>query len=205
MESEIDLRTRQREERRERILDAARTLFIKQGYSGATIKEIAHLAAVSPPTVHKYYGTKQQLLLDLISAKLGEGAVPFEELGNGTSPIALVSSILEEIIEKSLKKIDRKTWTYAFTTFGNGAKDGVRQDFRSRLSTHYDVLDDVLDTLKTSGKLNAGIDIKVARRLLEMFNGSLFESLLWNEIDMTEYQRQNRQGVKFLLEMHAAN
>ncbi|MGI9482431.1 MAG: hypothetical protein ACR2OR_08745, partial [Hyphomicrobiales bacterium] len=158
------------------------------------------------PTVHKYYGTKQQLLLDLVSASLGEMPRPSDcQNGGQVSPVNLVSTILERIIEKSLKKIDRSTWTYTFTTFGNGAKRGVRQDFRSRLSTHYDVLDDVWSDLKVAGKLNAGIDVKVARKLLETLNEALFESLLWDEIDMTEYQRQNRQGVKFLLEMHAVN
>jgi AcrR family transcriptional regulator len=46
---------------REAILDAARRLFSKRGYDGATIRGIAADAGVDPALVHHYYGNKERL------------------------------------------------------------------------------------------------------------------------------------------------
>jgi AcrR family transcriptional regulator len=48
---------------REAILDAARQVFARQGYQGATIRGVAELAGVDPALVHHYFGTKQGLFV----------------------------------------------------------------------------------------------------------------------------------------------
>ncbi|MDP9524599.1 TetR/AcrR family transcriptional regulator, partial [Pseudomonas putida] len=60
------LRERQMEMRRQAIADAAIELFRDQGYAETTIEQIAKLAGVSSPTVFKYYGSKQEILLGLL-------------------------------------------------------------------------------------------------------------------------------------------
>src|SRR5690606_25799363 len=59
------LRERQKEERREAILDAAVTLFDQLGYSATTVEQIAARAGVSAPTVFNYFGSKQDILYAL--------------------------------------------------------------------------------------------------------------------------------------------
>ncbi len=46
---------------REAILAAARAQVAERGYDGATIRGIAHLAAVDPALVHHFYGSKERL------------------------------------------------------------------------------------------------------------------------------------------------
>lgn len=60
------LRERQKEVRRKAITDAALELFSRQGFHGTTIEQIAGLAGVSVPTVFNYFGSKQQILLDIL-------------------------------------------------------------------------------------------------------------------------------------------
>lgn len=60
------LRDRQKEDRRNRIVAAAKTLFKENGYAGTTIESIAEKAGVSGVTVHNYYGTKSGVLLELV-------------------------------------------------------------------------------------------------------------------------------------------
>src|SRR5690606_17918712 len=55
------LRERQKEERREAILDAAVALFDQLGYSATTVEQIAARAGVSAPTVFNYFGSKQDM------------------------------------------------------------------------------------------------------------------------------------------------
>ncbi|KAF4407446.1 TetR/AcrR family transcriptional regulator [Streptomyces lycii] len=46
---------------RERILEAARTVFAERGYDKASIRAIAGRAGVDPALVHHYFGTKEQI------------------------------------------------------------------------------------------------------------------------------------------------
>ena len=61
------LRARQKEDRRSRIIAAAKGLIAKQGLENITIEGIADLAGVSSVTVHNYYGTKSGILLALVA------------------------------------------------------------------------------------------------------------------------------------------
>ena len=47
---------------RQKVLDAARDLFLRRGYFGATIEAIAQRARVSPQTVYNVVGGKAKLL-----------------------------------------------------------------------------------------------------------------------------------------------
>lgn len=60
------LRARQKEDRRKRIIAAAKTLFQTRGYDKTKIEHIAEAAGVSGVTVHNYYGTKAGVLLGLV-------------------------------------------------------------------------------------------------------------------------------------------
>lgn len=57
------LRAEQAAASRRAILDAARTLFLSQGYGATTIEQVAQRAGVSKPTVFTAVGNKQTLLM----------------------------------------------------------------------------------------------------------------------------------------------
>jgi AcrR family transcriptional regulator len=46
---------------RQEIVDAARDIFARSGYRGATVRGIADAAGVDPALVHHYFGTKEKL------------------------------------------------------------------------------------------------------------------------------------------------
>lgn len=52
------------------ILDAARTLFLRQGYDGTSMDEVASLAAVSKQTVYKHFADKQGLFSAIITGDI---------------------------------------------------------------------------------------------------------------------------------------
>src|SRR6266540_3302407 len=55
-------RARQKESVREEILDAARTLFVKEGYEHASIRKIADKIEYSPGTIYLYFRDKAEIL-----------------------------------------------------------------------------------------------------------------------------------------------
>jgi AcrR family transcriptional regulator len=55
-------RARQRENIREEILDAARTLFVKDGYEHVSIRKIAEKIEYAPGTIYLYFRDKAEIL-----------------------------------------------------------------------------------------------------------------------------------------------
>jgi AcrR family transcriptional regulator len=58
----MDLVSKQRAERRQRILDVARRLIAERGYEGVTMRELADESLVSVPTLYNLFGGKSELL-----------------------------------------------------------------------------------------------------------------------------------------------
>ncbi|MEO6207410.1 MAG: helix-turn-helix domain-containing protein [Candidatus Limnocylindrales bacterium] len=58
---------------RERVLAAARALFIDRGYVGTTIDAIAEQADVSPETIYSTFGSKRALLAELVDVTIAGG------------------------------------------------------------------------------------------------------------------------------------
>src|SRR5262245_4522181 len=52
----------QKNERRERIVRAARKLIAEQGYEGLSMRELARAAGLSVPTLYNLIGSKHQIL-----------------------------------------------------------------------------------------------------------------------------------------------
>jgi AcrR family transcriptional regulator len=59
-------RVRERQERRDQIIGAARGLFWKQGFSRTTMPEIADAAELAPGTLYLYFPSKDALYIELL-------------------------------------------------------------------------------------------------------------------------------------------
>jgi AcrR family transcriptional regulator len=55
------------EAKKELILDAAKTVFGKLGYSKATLDDIAHTIGLKKPTLYYYYKSKEVLFIEAFS------------------------------------------------------------------------------------------------------------------------------------------
>jgi AcrR family transcriptional regulator len=77
---EPSLRERNKTERRRRVLEAARAVFLEHGYEDATTREIAARAGVAVGTVFVYARDKRDLLMTIVNDDLE--AVTEESLAN---------------------------------------------------------------------------------------------------------------------------
>lgn len=53
------------------IVDAARTVFLREGYGGTSMDQIAALAAVSKQTVYKHFADKRRLFTAVVTGDIG--------------------------------------------------------------------------------------------------------------------------------------
>src|ERR687892_1971664 len=58
--------------KRRAILEAATTVFLRKGYLGTSMDEIAALAAVSKQTVYKHFADKQRLFSEIVTSTVDE-------------------------------------------------------------------------------------------------------------------------------------
>ena len=62
--------------KRQAIVDAASTLFLRDGYLATSMDEFAALASVSKQTVYKQFIDKQSLFRDVVTAIVDEAGAP---------------------------------------------------------------------------------------------------------------------------------
>ena len=72
-----DRRTREREQTKSRILDAAREMFVRDGLESVTMREIAKRIEYTPTAIYHHFRDKEDLFLAVFGAELAriEGAV----------------------------------------------------------------------------------------------------------------------------------
>ena len=97
-------RERQKESLRQEILDAARDLFIEEGYENVSMRRIAEKIEYSPTTIYLYFEDKADLLFHLCEETFAKLASTAEELlGDHDDPIQTVRKIGRAYVDFGLK------------------------------------------------------------------------------------------------------
>jgi AcrR family transcriptional regulator len=92
----VGLVVRQREERRQRILEAARGLIAERGYDGVTMRDLAERSLVSVPTLYALFGSKNELLSVAVESYFAD-LVGMVELGDLDSGLPRILSLVETL------------------------------------------------------------------------------------------------------------
>ena len=92
-------RERERQELRERILDAARTLFAEQGYDAVTMRKIADRIEYSPTAIYFHFKDKQTLLQELCDTDFGALAHEFQKIARIGDPVDRLRQIGRAYVE----------------------------------------------------------------------------------------------------------
>lgn len=106
------LRERQKQDRKARIIAAAKSLFVEAGLDNITIEAIAEIAGVSSVTVHNYYGTKSGVLLALVAESDRELLATLDrELEGRTEGLGdLVLRFFTIVCEHTQTHLDKAVW-----------------------------------------------------------------------------------------------
>ncbi len=86
-------RERERLRLREKILDAARELFVASGYEAVTMRKIAEKIEYSPTTIYLHFADKDALVRELCSRDFLTLASRFQQLEAETDPIRRLKGI----------------------------------------------------------------------------------------------------------------
>lgn len=161
----MDLVTKQREERKQRILEVARRLVADRGYDGVTMRELAEESLVSVPTLYNLFGGKNELLMAAVesyfiqmlrnSTTPGENPPAQEQEEEGLPRLIALAELLAR------QTMARPAYARSLLSFLGGPAD-VRalHDFVAR-ELNQAVLQS-LETMQRRKQLAEWVDIRVA-------------------------------------------
>jgi AcrR family transcriptional regulator len=80
-------RDRERQDTRDRILDAARGLFVERGVEATTMRAIADRLEYTAPAIYHHFADKEALLRELVTCDLRRLGSVFQKVGQIADPI----------------------------------------------------------------------------------------------------------------------
>jgi AcrR family transcriptional regulator len=109
-------RSRERAETRQKILEAAREMFVQHGYEATTMRAIAEKIAYTPTAIYHHFENKEALLTELASMDFRSLAGTFQRIGRIEDPLdrlirtgqAYVEFALEHPMQYQLMFMTRK-------------------------------------------------------------------------------------------------
>jgi AcrR family transcriptional regulator len=87
------------------IVDAARALFLRRGYAGTSMDDVAAAAAVSKQTVYKNFADEQQLFTEIITGDIGRTAREGAALADGITDAADLESALRAFARRHVADV----------------------------------------------------------------------------------------------------
>ena len=112
------LRERQKQQRRDAIMESARSLFERVGIEDTSMAMIAAEADVSTPTVFNYFGSRDELLLALIFQGHQEAIDHYRtHIKRKSDSLANdLCELLSDLTARSLEIFSKPVWLYAEST-----------------------------------------------------------------------------------------
>ncbi len=103
--STVSRRRRSRElaETRQKILDAAREMFVRHGYAATTMRAIAERIEYTPTAIYHHFRNKESLLTELCSADFRALAEAFQRIGRIDDPLERLPRIGKAYVEFALE------------------------------------------------------------------------------------------------------
>jgi AcrR family transcriptional regulator len=86
-------REREKSETRDKILDAARELFVSEGYEGVSMRKVAERIEYSPTAIYVHFADKEELFRDLCHRDYAALAEVFQSSMISTNPMERLKQI----------------------------------------------------------------------------------------------------------------
>ncbi len=96
-------RERERTETREKILEAAREMFVEHGYEQTTMRGIAKRIEYTPTAIYHHFKDKESMLAEICAIDFLSLAAAFQGIGHVADPIERIERIGAAYIEFGMK------------------------------------------------------------------------------------------------------
>lgn len=165
------LRERQKAERRQAISKAAVELFERQGFQNTTIEQIAGQAGVSPPTVFKYFGNKQEIILEILHHADQRAITDTRSLIHQIDdPVEALCHLERLLTGYALEVMHPSLWRELLPLILFGGSNGLPEGYRAMNDALRAEISELLRELQRAGKLRPQLDVELAAFLLNDYS-----------------------------------
>lgn len=194
------LRERQKAERQDRILRAAKHLFGRRGYAQTGMEDVARRARVAVGTIYNYFPSKAELVLALLRRETGEtlaaGDAVLERAAGDSppEPTASVNALFDvyvDLLARHEREQLRELLAAAFSNPDTVGKAAFEMDARLLAQLHA-----LLEQLRERGALAADVESGEAALLLySVYASWLFLFATSDAVPLETLRAQVRRGV----------
>lgn len=159
------LRTRQKEARKEQMLEAARGLFLTNGYGKTSVEAIAEAAEVGVATVYTYFETKEGLAAAIIYKDVGQSLAEADVLAKSlpNDPVESIIAIVSVFADFNKYISAELLKEFSIQAKHNGPiYESMTWAHESQVSS----IENVLLKGKKDDKITSSLDTKLAAELI---------------------------------------
>ncbi|MFB9235078.1 TetR/AcrR family transcriptional regulator [Plantactinospora siamensis] len=183
--------------RRQQILDAARTCFLRDGFHNTSMQDVIAEAGLSMGAVYRYFRSKNELIASIAEATIGGAQVIFDELAAQRPTPTLI-----EALGRTLEYVDREAsddgvLRIAIQVWAEAQRDPALAEFvADKYATFRRRYAELARRARDSGELPPDTDPEqVGAALFGLVPGYFTQRLLTGEPDRHTYLA----GVRSLL------
>ncbi|MDT2813544.1 TetR/AcrR family transcriptional regulator [Vagococcus carniphilus] len=181
----MGVRETKKKELQEKILKAAKELFLEEEFDQVTMSKIAKRAGVGLGTAYNYYASKEELYLVaggtayILGAESDIDNVPF-------SVEELINTLVNEI--KKMTGIEKNSWRVSLSSLTKAAekKPSLFLELIEIDHLFIEKVEEAINKLQTKGDIKADVSVSL---LVELIYDAIFTSLLfyfYNEEETVE-------------------
>ncbi|MCD2179512.1 TetR/AcrR family transcriptional regulator [Rhizobium sp. C1] len=201
--TEPGLRSRKKAKRRDEIIAAARALFASQGIDATTMADIANAVGISAPTVFNYFGSKDGVLIALISegtmaAREEDRALHWHE---NTDLGSLVLELFLRISSRTLEIADKRVWRYAESAAIRNPEAELSLQYQTVSEALITVVAEFFDGLALQTRSGSAVAPEFLARLFHDVWMQCFINLITNE-DQTLAAHEARLRTRLVPLVH---
>ncbi|MCU0340912.1 MAG: TetR/AcrR family transcriptional regulator [Spirosomaceae bacterium] len=184
----LERKEREKEEMRRKILDAARKLFLEQGFEKTSIRNIADAIEYSPATIYLYYKDKNELLF-----ALHEEA--FLKMMEELSKVVSVKDPFERLVEMGHQYIkyaveNPELYDLMFIMTAPMETLACRDEIWEDGMKSFCLLQTVVEQCITGGYFKKDLDVEIASLTIWSYMHGLVTIYLKNRMNMFGDDRQ---------------
>lgn len=151
-------------DKRRRILDAAVRVFARKGYFAARVSDVARTAGVADGTIYLYFRNKEDILVRLFDEVM---SVHVEDARRAVRALPSAPERLRAIAERHLAVLGgNRDLAVVFQVELRQSTHFMERFTASWLHDYFELLDEVLAEGQSDGTLRAGVNRKLAAKVL---------------------------------------
>ena len=183
-------------ERRQRILQAARTVFGRHGYSATRMIDVAAEAKVGKGTLYEHFSSKEELFSDLVLAVMRESLETLQRSTAWEDPERSLAETVTFMVQVALvDNLDLYSLFYDFWGVSPRTRRTAQERIREVAATFRSLVSDAVRRGQRAGVFRSGIDPdQFAHALCAAVDGLSLQLVIAGEsIDLDHYAKHLRE------------